>query len=293
MSETNFRHPDALVSTDWLEANLGDPALRVFDCTTYLVYDTGADKPYKVVSGRADYDEAHIPGSGFLDLQGDLSDKASPFRFTLPPAGTLAAAFGRLGVGDDARVVLYSRKNLQWSTRIWWMLRSLGFDNAAILDGGWDKWSLEDRPSSAEPGSYPAATLTPRPRPGLFTDKAEVQAAIGSAASCTINALSADLHSGETDRYGRPGRIPGSVNVPAAAQLDPKTLALPSAEKAAAAFAAVGADPSQRQIVYCGGGIAATLDAFLLHQLGYQDITVYDASMSEWATDDALPMETD
>jgi len=293
MPELRYQHPDAIVSTDWLEANLGDPALRVYDCTVYLLYATGPDRPYKVVSGRADYDDAHIPGSAFLDLQADLSDNASAFRFTMPAPDALARAFGRHGVGDDTRVVLYSRKNLQWSTRVWWMLRSLGFDNAAILDGGWEKWSLENRPFSAEATAYPAATLTPHPRAGLFTGKEEVLAAIGDAACCTINALAPDLHSGENPRYGRPGRVPGSVNVPAAALLDPKTLALPSAEKAAAAFDGVGADPSQRIIVYCGGGIAATLDAFLMHQLGYGDITIYDNSMSEWATDESLPIEVD
>jgi thiosulfate/3-mercaptopyruvate sulfurtransferase len=293
MPKTQFQHPNALVTTEWLEANLADSALRVFDCTTYLVYDSGPDRPYKVVSGRADYDAGHIPGSGFLDLQADLSDNASPFRFTMPPAETLTAAFGRHGIGDGARVVLYSRKTPIWATRIWWMLRSLGFDSAAILDGGWDKWRLENRPSATEPGVYRPGSLTPRPRPGLFVGKNAVQAAIGDAASCTINALAPNLHSGENPRYGRPGRIPGSVNVPAAALLDPKTLELQSAGTAAAAFGSVGADPSQRVIVYCGGGIAATLDAFLLHQLGYENIAVYDASMSEWANDETLPMETD
>ena len=118
-------------------------------------------------------------------------------------------------------------------------------------------------------------------------------AAIGDPSVCTINALSPDLHSGETPRYGRPGRVPGSVNVYAAGLLDPTTLALPAPEAASAAFDAVGASPAKRTIVYCGGGIAATLDAFLLHQLGYDDIAVYDNSMSEWATDESLPIETD
>ncbi len=293
MSGSLYRYPDAIVSADWLEASLSAPGLRIFDCTTYLAYRPGSDRPYDVVSGRADYAAAHIPGSGFLDLQADLSDNESPFRFTMPPAERFAEAIGRQGLGDGLRVVLYSRKSLQWATRIWWMLRSVGFDDAAILDGGWDKWALEGRPASAEPTAYRPASLTARPRPGLFVDKEAVRDAIGDPAVCTINALSPDLHSGENPRYGRPGRVPGSVNVPAAALLEPTTLALPSAEAAASAFGAAGTAPSKRTIVYCGGGIAATLDAFLLHQLGYRDIAVYDNSMSEWATDETLPMETD
>ncbi len=293
MSEARFRHPDALVTTDWLAANLADPDLRIFDCTTYLVYEPGSGQPYTVVSGQADYAAAHIPGAGFLDLQEDLSDHASPFRFTMPAADQFAAAIGRRGVGDDTRVVLYSAKTIQWASRVWWMLRSVGFDAVAILDGGWDKWSAEGRPESTEPCRYPPAELTPRPRPGLFVGPAAVRAAIGDPGVTTINALAPDLHSGANPRYGRPGRIPGSVNLPAAALLDPVTRTLPSAESAQAAFAAVGAAPSGRLIVYCGGGIAATLDGFLAHQLGYTDIAIYDNSMSEWATDETLPIETD
>jgi len=293
MAEPRYLYPDDVVSTQWLEDNLADPSLRIFDCTTYLHYETGTGRPYKVVSGRADYDAGHIPGSAFIDLQGDLSDNDSPYRFTLLPPDALAARFGRLGIGAGTRAILYTRDTIQWSTRVWWMLRYIGFDDAAILDGGWTKWSLEGRPVSSDPVAYPPAHCVARPRPAVFVGKEAVKAAIGDAAVCTINALSPDLHSGENPRYGRPGRIPGSVNVPARGLLDPTTLALPPAEEAARAFAAVGAEPSKRSIVYCGGGIAATLDAFLLHRLGHKDVTVYDNSMSEWAADETLPIETD
>jgi len=293
MGDPRYLYPEAVVSTQWLEDNLADPSLRIFDCTTYLHYETGTGRPYTVVSGRADYDAGHIPGSAFIDLQGELSDKDSPYRFTLLPPDELAARFGRLGIGEGTRAILYTRDTIQWSTRIWWMLRYIGFDNAAILDGGWTKWALENRPVSTRPVTYPSARCVARPRPAVFVGKEAVKAAIGDRAVCTINALSPDLHSGENPRYGRPGRIPGSVNVPARALLDPKTLVLPPAEEAARVFAAVGADPSKRSIVYCGGGIAATLDAFLLHQLGHKDVTVYDNSMSEWARDETLPIEAD
>jgi thiosulfate/3-mercaptopyruvate sulfurtransferase len=293
MSEPTYLFPEAIVSTAWLADNLSDPSLRIFDCTTYLHYETGTGRPYKVVSGRADYDTSHIPGSAFIDLQGDLSDGASPYRFTMLEPRELAERFGRLGISDGVRVILYSRENIQWSTRVWWMLRAIGFDDAAILDGGWTKWTLEHRPVSADPVTYPPGRITAHPRLDLFVGRDTVLSAIGDTAVCTINALAPDLHSGENSRYGRPGRIPGSVNVPARELLDPETLAFPSAERAQAAFAAVGADPSKRSVVYCGGGIAATLDAFLLHQLGHENVTVYDNSMSEWATDKTLPIETD
>ena len=286
-----YAHPEAIVDTSWLADNLRDPSLRVFDCTTHLRYETGTGRPYRVESGRADYDKGHIPGSAFLDLQGDLSGSSARFNFTMPPLDDLAARFAAKGIGEGTRAVLYSRGSMQWATRVWWMLRAVGFDAAAVLDGGFDKWSAEGRPTETAETRHPPATLVARPRPGLFVGKEEVKAAIGDAGACTINALAPDLHRGDNPRYGRPGRVPGSVNVPAASLVDAASLTLKPPEEAAAAFAAAGADPSKRVLLYCGGGIAATLDAFLLHQLGYRDVAVYDASMSEWAKDEALPIE--
>src|SRR3978361_1038179 len=120
------------------------------------------------------------------------------------------------------------------------MLRAIGFDDAAVLDGGFDKWSAEGRPVETAETRYPAAKLAAAPRLGLFVSKEEVKAAIGDPGVCTINALAPDLHRGETPRYGRPGRVPGSVNLPAAELVDPASLTLTVPGTAAAAFAAVG-----------------------------------------------------
>ena len=95
----HYAFPEAIVSTEWLAANLHDPALRVFDCTTYLLYETGTGRPYRVGSGRPDYEAGHIPGSAFLDLQGELSDTTSRFNFTMPAADDLAARFAAKGIG--------------------------------------------------------------------------------------------------------------------------------------------------------------------------------------------------
>jgi len=293
MNEIPSLYSEALVTCDWLEAHLNDPDLVVFDCTTYLVPTEGPNRPYDIQSGKADYDAGHIPGAGYFDLQKDFSVADSPYRFTLPPAQETAAAFARHGVSDGKRVVLYSRKNLQWATRFWWMLRWLGFDNVAILDGGYDKWVADGRMTSTSQCKYEAGQLSISLRPELFVGKDVVQSAIGAEEVCTINALAADLHRGENPRYGRPGRIPGSANVPATTLFNPETIELLPIDTIAQTFTGIGADPTKRIIVYCGGGIAATLDAFLLHELGYRDIAVYDNSMSEWANDDSLPIETD
>jgi len=290
-----MRDPDALISTDDLAARLGRPDLRVYDCTTYLEPAApGSDDPYTVVSGRQTFVAGHVPGADFLDLQGELSATDTRLKFTMPPAEHLARAFGRHGLGDGSRVVLYSIGSMMWATRVWWMLRALGFDGAAVLDGGFDRWQAEGRPIEAgEAKGYPPATFTPRPRPGRFVDKTAVKAAIGDPGTVTVNALGPQFHQGlEPSRYGRPGRVPGSVNVPAATLVDPATKKFVSPPDALARFTEVGIDRDRRVIAYCGGGISATIDLFLLHQLGFDDLTLYDGSMGEWAKDPSLPIET-
>jgi thiosulfate/3-mercaptopyruvate sulfurtransferase len=296
MAQTaRMRDPDALISTDDLAARLGRPDLRVYDCTTYLEPAApGSDDPYTVVSGRQTFAAGHVPGADFLDLQGELSATDTRLKFTMPPAEPLARAFGRHGLGDGSRVVLYSIGTMMWATRVWWMLRALGFDGAAVLDGGFDRWQAEGRPVEAgEAKGYPPAALTPRPRPGRFVDKAAVKAAIGDPGTVTVNALGPQFHQGlEPSRYGRPGRVPGSVNVPAATLLDPATKKFVSPADALARFTEAGIDRDRRVIAYCGGGISATIDLFLLYQLGFDDLTLYDGSMGEWAKDPSLPIET-
>jgi thiosulfate/3-mercaptopyruvate sulfurtransferase len=291
----DLRDPDALISTEALAVRLGQPGLRVYDCTTYLEPpDPGSDDPYKPVAGWKTFVAGHVPGADFLDLQGELSALDTPLKFTMPPAEHLARAFGRHGLGDGARVVLYSVGTMMWATRVWWMLRSLGFDGAAVLDGGFDRWQAEGRTVEAgEPKGYPPAAFTPRSRPGRFVDKRAVQAAIGDPRTVTVNALGPQFHKGlEPSRYGRPGRVPGSVNVPAASLVDPATKRFVSPADAMARFQAAGIEKDRRVIAYCGGGISATIDLFLLHQLGFDDLTLYDGSMGEWAKDPSLPIET-
>ena len=288
-----WRYPEAIVDGAWLEASLGEPDLRIYDCTTHLRYEDGTGRPYRVESGRADWEAGHIPGAVHLDLQRDFSDDAAPTRFMRLSPDATAAAFARFGVGPGSRVILYARNSPQWATRFWWILRWIGFDTAAVLDGGMDAWEADGRPVTTAASGYPPGTLSASPRPALFVGKDAMLSAIGDGATCSLNALDGALHAGANPRYGRPGRIPGSTNVPAASLVDPVRKTLLAPDQVAAAFRAAGAGPGKHILNYCGGGIAATLDAFLQHQLGYEDIAVYDASMSEWARDDSLPIETD
>ncbi len=293
----NCPDPGVLVSPEWLQAQLGNPGVRIYECTTALAYlPPGAEAPYRVVSGADAYRESHVEGAAFLDIDGELSAPDSPphLRFTLPDAGRLAAALGARGIGGEHRVVLYTRGKMQWATRVWWMLRWLGFDRAGVLDGGFERWSREGRPVAAGDGNYPGIRFERHsPRPGLFVGKDRVRRALTDPRDVLVNALDPDLHRGENARYGRPGRISGSVNVPATDLVDPVSNRQVDLSRAARRFAEAGVDPESRVVLYCGGGIAATLDAFVLHQLGYADVSVYDASLSEWARDATLPMESD
>jgi thiosulfate/3-mercaptopyruvate sulfurtransferase len=292
-----MRDPNAIVSTDALASLLGQPNVHVYDCTTYNnPPPPGVNEPYIPLPGLATFREAHIPGADFLDLQGEFSDRSQRHWFMMPKdAAQLEAAFARHGIGEGVRVVLYSIGTMMWSTRFWWMLRSLGFDNAAVLDGGFDKWKAEGRATeSGDPKGYPAAPFRARPRPGLFVDKQTTAAAIGAPGVATVNALGPQFHAGlEPSRYGRPGRIPGSVNVSAASLVDPSTKGFTTLADAAAKFDALGIAKDKKVICYCGGGISATIDLFLMHQLGYDNLTLYDGSMGEWAKDPSLPIETD
>jgi thiosulfate/3-mercaptopyruvate sulfurtransferase len=289
-----MREPSALIGTEQLAAAIGQANLRVYDCTTYLEPPPpGSDDPYTAVPGRRTFEEAHIPGADFLDLQGEFSDATTRLRFMMPPTAQLEAAFARHGVGRGTRVVLYSIGTMMWATRFWWMLKALGFDAAAVLNGGFDAWKAEGRPTQSGPAKgYPPGDFKAAPRPGFFVDKSAVLAAATGRDSVIVNALGPQFHQGlEPSRYGRPGRIPGSVNVPAATLIDGKKNFVAPGD-AEAAFAAQGVTPDKRVICYCGGGISATIDLFLLHQLGFENLTLYDGSMGEWAKDPSLPIET-
>lgn len=292
-----YRHPDYLAETDWLEADLGNPTLRVFDCTVNFVPNPqatpGKEPPFTFESGRATYDAGHIPGAGFIDVLGDISDKSSNFPLMMPPAQRFAETLAKYGVGNDTCVVLYSTASPMWAARVWWMLHAAGFDGASILDGGWTKWTAEGRPVSTDACAYRPGNFDPRPRPRVFASKDDVLAAIGDDDACVINALPPEIHSGTGDVvFGRRGHIAGSVNLPVGALHDPDTGAYLPADQLRKKFDTVGADGAGRIITYCGGGIASANSAFALALLGYDNVAVYDASMFEWGFDESLPMET-
>jgi len=283
-----FVHPEYLVETDWLAEHLRH--VVILDCTVHLLPNPGA--AYTIKPGYDDFTAGHIPGAQFCDVQKDVSDTASQFNFMRQTATDFAAAMRRFGVSNDTKIVTYATGNIWWATRVWWLLRSFGHDNAAVLNGGWQKWRAEGRPIETGPGTpRPLGGFTVQAERDLFVDKEPVLAAIGDRGICTLNALTAAQHTGSGgNSYGRPGRIAGSLNLPAAALLDPATNTFLPPDDLQAKFAGVGA-LDRPVIAYCGGGIAASADAMILTMLGHDNVRIYDASLTEWAKDDTLPMD--
>jgi len=277
---------DSLVTAEWLSQHLDDPDLVVLDCSVSV--KPGEDG-IQIESGRAEYEGGHIPSAGFADLMGDLVDGDSPFKFAVPTPEHFCAAMGALGVGDDSRVVLYDGSNSAWAARVWWMLRWVGFDRAALLDGGLGAWTAEGRPLSTEPANRPARKLTPTPRPQLIADRDEVLAAIDDSAAYLIDTLPKASFRGEMTMYDRPGHIASASNTPFTALIDESGRYRPHDELASL----FDGDRNARTITYCGGGIAASSAAFIMTRLGFTDVAVYTASLQEWAADPANPMEVD
>jgi len=278
---------DSLVSTEWLNQHLQDPDLVVLDCSVSTMPEN--DGGFHNVSGRPDYEAGHIPTAGFADLKAELSDLNQPIEFAVPTPEQFCTAMGALGIGDDSRVVLYDTSYTAWAARVWWMLRWVGFDNAAILDGGFQNWAAEGRPISTEAIQRTAKHLTPIPRPELIAYRDEVLASIKDNSICLIDTMPEEFYSGEMTLYQRPGHIPGASNTSGLKLMD-KTGHFRSNEELTAMHKG---DHNARTITYCGGGIMASSNAFIMTRLGFTDVAVYTASLQEWAADPANPMVVD
>ncbi len=299
----DFARPEYLVTTEWLAEHLDSPDVRVLDVTAKLT-----DR-FENLAEEECYRPGHIPGSLFFDVasgNGVLSNQSADLPWMWPTVTEVDAALRAVAVGSDTKVVIVARtpregidSGTMWCTRAWWTLHQSGVD-CAILWGGIERWEAEGRPLTDEPSSVPlTASTTPVTvtKSGCAT-KADVLAAAqgnhaeGAAApACLVDALPADSFDGTGMSYGpRSGHIAGAINVPFRSLIDTETAGFVDATTMHAHLNRAGLLDERDVITYCGGAIAATVDAFALALFGKTNVAVYDGSLMEWTADPELPM---
>ncbi len=269
---------ESLVSTQWLAEHLGETGLRVVDASWHM--------PATGRSGREEYRAAHIPGAVFLDIDA-LSDRSNPAPHMLPAPQDFAAALGRLGIGEGDRIVIYDNSPLRTAARGWFMLRHFGARNVAILDGGFQNWIAQGRPTESGDAEPEQADFTARTQSAVVT-KDEILAGIDMP---LLDARGRPRFEG-TEADPRPGvaagHMPGARNLPFG-ELYNEDGTFKDRETLCALFAAAGIDPARPFVASCGSGVTANSLIFAAHLLGNDLARLYDGSWSEYGADPAAP----
>jgi thiosulfate/3-mercaptopyruvate sulfurtransferase len=298
-----------LVTTEWLAGQLGDPRVRVVDVRWRSRYENGRGISFDDYDG---YLAGHIPGAVFAGMISDLSDPRHPIPDMLVGAEDFARVMACLGISNDTLVIAYDNMGFPLgSARLWWALSYYGHDQVRVLDGGLRAWQAEGRPLSTHVPAPSQVTFTPRVRPEWKASKEDVAAAIGRPETVIVDCLTPELYRGGGERHlwgQRAGHIPGAVNVPYMANVDPKLAAVTSAERErmlasgrsfqfgslealARLYMDAGVTPEREVITYCGRGYAGACGLLALKLLGYERARLYDGSWAEWSADPSLPTE--
>lgn len=302
--DMTFAHPEFLVSTEWLADHLDDPGVLVLDVTAKL--SSRLDN----AAGRQCWQEGHIPGSVFFDVpsaKGVLSEQQADLPWMWPTPQAFEATMAEFGVAADTRVVLVARtprpgidSGTMWCTRAWWTLHHFGVD-CAVLHGGLERWEAEGRPLIVDDTARRTTTGAPlKAAAGWQRARAtgsDVLEAVNDIAEagghvCLVDALSSESYDGTEEAYGRPGHITGAINVPFRSLIVDETCGFVDAAAMRTSLTEAGLLDAPKVITYCGGAIAATVDAFCLALLGHEGVAVYDGSLMEWTADPDLPMST-
>lgn len=250
-----------LIQAGELLTKLHDPNIRLFDAT--IVDDV--------------YNQEHIPGAAYFD-HAKFSDPNSPYACAILPADKLAEQIGNAGIGNDSEVIVYACGMLPYAARAWWALRYAGHDNVRILDGGLDAWKNAGGMTAQEPRSYTPTFFRGEPRPEMFADREEVLSALQDSSIAVVDVLPQMSYEG--------AHITGSSNSSCMDLMQGMNYFQPNEQLAALLHAE---SKSKRIITYCGGGIAATINAIAHLMVGQENVAVYDGSMYEWIAEE-LPI---
>jgi thiosulfate/3-mercaptopyruvate sulfurtransferase len=271
---------DPLVSTEWLAEHLGEPDLVIVDCSWHMP-----------ASGRRGHDEylaTHIPGARFLDID-EVADKTNPAPHMLPAAEQFGRAMEQLGVGRDDRIVVYDNSPTRNAARGWFMLRHFGTRQVSILDGGFQKWTAEGRPTESGEPAPREARFEAVERPEEIVSKQQILS--GEVLTPLLDARGKGRFEGtEPDpRAGvEPGHIPGAYNLPFGSLYNEDGTFKPVGELRRL-FANAGIDPAHPFVASCGSGVTANSLIFAAYLLGNAGTKLYDGSWSEWGADPATP----
>jgi thiosulfate/3-mercaptopyruvate sulfurtransferase len=275
-----------LIDTRTVTEHLGDPAFVLIDCRFNL-----SDPDW----GERDYRSAHIPGALYAHLDRDLSGETTGTngRHPLPDISILAATFGRFGIDNRVQVVAYDQDTGIYASRLWWMLRWLGHDAAAVIDGGFAKWRAEGLPTASGVEIRPARTFVPRPSEGATVDAQEVAALRHNHDWKLIDARAPERFRGEVETIDRAaGHIPGAINHFYQRNLGPAGTFLPRDQLRSALEASVGGALADRVVCYCGSGVTACHNVLAFEHAGLHGAKLYPGSWSEWSSDPARPIAT-
>lgn len=273
-----------IISTDEL-ASRREAAWAVIDCRYDLREPTW---------GISQYRAGHIPGAVYASLSHDLA--ASPSgtngRHPLPCVEEIQATFGRLGISDGTQVVAYDQDAGMYASRLWWMLRYMGHDAVAILDGGWTKWAREGRATRAGDEQRPAGVFSGRRRKDLRLMADEVAARLDDRSMLLVDARAPERFEGTSEPLDRtPGHIPGAINHFYKRNVTGDGVMLPP-ETLRAQFRELLGERSPEQVVmYCGSGVTACQNLVAMEHAGLGGAKLYPGSWSEWSSDAARPVE--
>ncbi|HET7726163.1 MAG TPA: sulfurtransferase [Candidatus Limnocylindrales bacterium] len=262
-----------LIAPETLLERLDDPRLRICDVRWFLT------EPGR---GRAEYEQAHIPGAIFVDVDRDLVAPTGPGRHPLPSPADFARRMGELGIGPEHEVVAYDQGGGTIAARLWWMLDAIGHPRAGLLDGGLAAWTAIGGPLDATVPDHPPVTLAPRRStwPGTI-DREALAASLGSVRLVDVRA--AERYRGKVEPVDPvAGHIPSAVNLPTTGHLGPDGRFLPPAA-IAARFREAGVDGDGPTVVHCGSGVNACHTLFALRLAGLPGATLYPGSYSDWS----------